>query len=140
MPDAERKSEYITAATLSERCWTGALIKRFLPEADKTVANPYYKSAAPDHRLRRRMRAENVRADLADNYRHLITSSHPASAFLPLIKLVNRIVISQPVALTGRALVVEAHDTVQMVRGDEGDESISACPTSRRQALCVRLH
>ena len=37
----------LTKTTLRERGWTGALLRRFLPEPDEEKVNPHYKCAAP---------------------------------------------------------------------------------------------
>lgn len=44
----EKEPQYISRTGLKgKRGWTDLLIKRFLPEPDKTVDNPHYKSAEP---------------------------------------------------------------------------------------------
>lgn len=41
------ESQHLNLASLRERGWTPALVRAFLGEPDKTKANPFYKSAAP---------------------------------------------------------------------------------------------
>lgn len=40
-------SEYITLASLRARGWTPAIVRSFLPQADATKPNPFYRCAAP---------------------------------------------------------------------------------------------
>lgn len=51
-PEAEtpgkKPPEYITVGRLrGERCWTPAMIRDYLGEADRTARNPYYRTAPP---------------------------------------------------------------------------------------------
>lgn len=55
-----KKGKYYTKSELKANGWTDAMIKRFLPEPDRTYPNPRYKNAAPV-RLYQEERIEKVK-------------------------------------------------------------------------------
>ena len=55
-----KKEKYYTKSELKANGWTDAMIKRFLPEPDRTYPNPRYRNAAPVC-LYQEERIENVK-------------------------------------------------------------------------------